>query len=126
MLNLNPVVVAKDFQHRVETFFTEILLSKLNPIGKIVYYALRIEFQMRGPPHLHALIWTSDCPTLTSENSEAYVKFVDKHVQAFLPDEQTDPELHDLVKTYQKHNHSKTCRKYKNVTCRFNFGQFFQ
>ena len=125
MLNLNPVVVAKHFQHRVETFFTEILLSKLNPIGKIVYYALRIEFQMRGSPHLHALIWTSDCPTLTSENSEAYVKFVDKHVQAFLPDEQTDPELHNLVKTYQKHNHSKTCRKYKNVTCRFNFGKFF-
>ncbi len=46
-------------------------------------------------------------------------------MQAFLPDEQTDPELHDLVKTYQKHNHSKTCRKYKNVTCRFNFGKFF-
>ena len=35
------------------------------------------------------------------------------------------PELHELVKTYQKHNHSKTCRKYKNISCRFNFGQFF-
>ena len=35
-----------------------------------------------------------------------------------------EPELHDLVKTYQKHN-SRTCRKYKNVACRFNFGQFF-
>ena len=23
------------------------------------------------------------------------------------------------------HNHSKTCRKYKNVACRFNFGEFF-
>ena len=34
-------------------------------------------------------------------------------------------ELHELVATYQKHNHSKTCRKYKNITCRFNFGQFF-
>ena len=30
-----------------------------------------------------------------------------------------------MVKTYQTHNHSKTCRKYKNVACRFNFGQFF-
>ena len=125
MLNHNPVVVAKHFQHRVETFFTEILLSELNPIGKIVYYALRIEFQMRGSPHLHALIWTSDCPTLTSENKEVYVEFIDKHVKAFLPDEQTDLELHELVKTYQRHNHSKTCRKYKNITCRFNFGQFF-
>ena len=125
MLNLNPVVVAKHFQHRVETFFTELLLSQRNPIGKIIYYALRIEFQMRGSPHLHALIWTSDCPKLTSDNKEAYIEFIDNHVQAYLPDEKTEPELHELVKTYQKHNHSKTCRKYKNISCRFNFGQFF-
>ena len=45
MLNLNPVIVAKHFQFRVETFFTEILLTKANPIGKIVHYALRVEFQ---------------------------------------------------------------------------------
>lgn len=50
MLNTNPVIVAKHFQYRVETFFSEVLLSKANPIGKIVYYALRIEFQMRGSP----------------------------------------------------------------------------
>ena len=39
MLNLNPVIVAKHFQYRVETFFTEVLMIKANPIGKIVYYA---------------------------------------------------------------------------------------
>ena len=125
MLNANPVVTAKHFQHRVETFFSEVLLSESNPIGKITYYALRIEFQMRGSPHLHALIWTSDCPKLASETKNAYVKFIDEHVQANLPNEPDDPELHELVNTYQKHNHSKTCRKYKNTPCRFNFGQFF-
>ena len=40
LLNLNPVIVAKHFQYRVETFFTEILLANANPIGKIVHYAL--------------------------------------------------------------------------------------
>lgn len=125
MLNLNPVVVAKHFQYRVETFFTEVLLSNANPIGKIVYYALRIEFQMRGSPHLHALIWTSDCPKLTSDNKQAYIDFIDKHVQCYLPNKQENAELHELVNTYQKHSHSKTCRKYKNIRCRFNFGQFF-
>jgi len=41
MLNLNPVIVAKHFQYRVETYFTEVLLvSKCQPTGKIVYYAL--------------------------------------------------------------------------------------
>jgi len=125
MLNLNPVVVAKHFQYRVETFFTEVLLSNAKPIGKIVYYALRIEFQMRGSPHLHALIWTSDCPKLTSDNKQAYIDFIDKHVQCYLPNKQEDAVLHELVNTYQKHSHSKTCRKYKNICCRFNFGQFF-
>ncbi|KXJ10654.1 ATP-dependent DNA helicase PIF1 [Exaiptasia diaphana] len=122
---LNPVIVAKHFQYRVETFFTEVLLSNSNPIGKIVYYALRIEFQMRGSPHLHALIWNSDCPRLTNETKAEYIEFIDHHVQAYLPDEEVDSQLHNLVKTYQKHSHSRTCRKYKNLACRFSFGQFF-
>ena len=112
-------MVAKHFQYRVEKFFRDVLLSNPNPTGKIVYYALCIEF------HLHALIWTSDCPELTNDTKDAYIDYIDRHVQAYLQDKETDPELYDLVKTYQTHNHSKTCRKYKNVACRFNFGQFF-
>ena len=50
LLNLNPATVAKHFQYGVETFFTEIVLANANPIGKIVYYALHIEFKMRGSP----------------------------------------------------------------------------
>ena len=29
------------------------------------------------------------------------------------------------MKKYQTHSHSKSCRKYKNIACRFNIGQFF-
>ena len=101
------------------------MMSNANPIGKIIYYALRIEFQMRSSPHLHTLIWISDCPKLTSENSQTYTEFVDKHVQAYLPNKDSHPVLHELVFTYQKHIHFKTCRKYKNIPYRFNFGQFF-
>ena len=46
-------------------------------------------------------------------------------MQAYLPNKDTEPVLHELVTTYQKHTNSKTCRKYKNIPCRFNFGQFF-
>ena len=50
---------------------------------------------------------------------------LNKHVSAALPDPVTCPVLHNLVKTYQTHTHSETCRKYKNLTCRFNFCHFF-
>ena len=36
ILNTNPVIVAQHFQYRVETFFNEVLVSKANPISKIV------------------------------------------------------------------------------------------
>ena len=50
---------------------------------------------------------------------------MNQHVHAYLPGPILEPELHHLVKMYQTHAHSKTCRKYKNFVCRFNFGHFF-
>ena len=125
LLNLNLVVFAQHFQCRVEIFFKEVLMSNVNPIGKIIYYTLRIEFQLRGFPYLYALIWTSDCPEFTSENSQSYTEIVDRHVQAYLPNKDTEAVLHRLVTTYQKHTHSKTCIKYKNIPCWFKFGHSF-
>ena len=102
LLKLNPVIVAKHFQHRVETFFTDVLLSNAKPIGKIVYYTFRIEFQMRGSPHLHSLICTSDCPELKDGSEEAYITYIDKHVQGGLPNKEHDCEFHDFGKHVPK------------------------
>ena len=90
MLNSNPVVIAKHFQFRLERLFKDLILSASNPVGKVQYYAIRIEFQFRGPPHAHCFIWVKDFPLLTEETTD-----------------------------------SKTCRRYKNLPCRFNFGHFF-
>ena len=35
------------------------------PLGKIKYYALRIEFQERGSPHVHAFVWILDAPRIS-------------------------------------------------------------
>ena len=122
LLNLNPVITARHYQYRV---FKEILLSELQPLGKIICYAIRIEFQNRGATHVHFLLWTDNAPQLTSSTINNYVSFIDNHIKAYLPDILDDKELFDLVDTYQKHSHSKTCRKYKNAICRFHFGGFF-
>ena len=43
-LNLNPVVLARHFQYRVEVFFKVIIID--GPLGKVKYHAVRVEFQV--------------------------------------------------------------------------------
>ena len=50
-LNKNPVLVARHFQYRVEIFLKVIVLN--GPLGKTSYYAIHVEFQVRGSPHIH-------------------------------------------------------------------------
>ena len=46
-------------------------------------------------------------------------------MQSYLKKKKEKPELHELVKLYQLHSHSKTCRMNKNEACRFKFGKIF-
>ena len=121
LLNSNPVLLARHFQ--IELFFKEIVVN--GPLGKVEYYAIRVEFQVRGSPHIHSFLWVNGAPKIPSEIKEEYIAFIDQIIKANLPDPQTEHDLYVLVKTYQTHSHSRSCRKYKNVECRYNFGKFF-
>ena len=54
-----------------------------------------------------------------------YIDFINSIVRVVLPDKDTEPELHQLVSKYQSHCHSRSCRKYKNIPCRFRYGRYF-
>ena len=53
-LNKNQVLVAKHFQYRIEMFFKVIVLDGL--LGKTQYYAIQVEFQVRGSSHMDSFI----------------------------------------------------------------------
>ena len=122
-LNKNPVLVARYFQYRAEMFFKVVVVD--GPFGKTQYYAIRVQFQVRGSPHIYSFIWVLNAPKLTKFNKDEYTKWVDSAVRSCLPDSFKKPILFELVKTYQIHYHSKTCRKCRNEKCRFHFGKFF-
>ena len=62
-LNDNPVTVVRRFQYRVEVFFRElILISGL--LSNLKYYAIRVEFQVRGSPHIHSFLWVINEPVI--------------------------------------------------------------
>ena len=122
-LNKNPVLVARHFQYRVEIFFKVIVLH--GPLGKTSYYAIRVEFQVRGSPHIHSFIWILNAPKLSKETKDEYIQCVDSIIRTDMPNSVSEKELFELVKTFQVDQHSKTCREYWNDKCRLNFGKFF-
>ena len=56
-LKSNPVTATIMFQRRVHAFINKVILSKSNPIGHVIDYFYRVEFQSRGWPHIHCLFW---------------------------------------------------------------------
>ena len=105
--NKNPVLVARHFQYRVKIFFFKFIVLD-GPLGKTQYEAIRVEFQVRGSPHIHSFIWILNAPKLTKFNIDGYAKWVDSIVRSNLPDSVNEQILFELAKTYQIHHHSKT------------------
>ena len=76
--------------------------------GKCIAYVSTNEYQKRGLPHLHCLLWLD-------EESKPRPNYYDTFVQAEIPDPNVDKELHDLVLTHMIHgphcNDKSPCRK---------------
>ena len=118
LIQKDPVTCARNFEHMVQLFIKDVLKSNLMPIGEIVDFFYRVEFQQRGSPHIHALFWVKDAPQYEKTPNEEIVDFVDKYITC-ANDELSD-DMKDLV-NLQMHRHAKTCKKQGNKICRFNF-----
>ena len=123
LLRRNPVTAARFFDHRWHCFLRNVILSPSHPLGKVIDYFYRIEFQQRGSPHVHCLLWIENAPRIDRETDAEVAQFIDTYITCETPHE-TNLELHEVVTAVQKHStrHSKTCRK-KNTVCRFNFSR---
>ena len=91
--------------------------SKANPLGEIVDYAIRVEFQAHGSPHAHNVISIKSVPKFGRDSDESVCKFIDKYVSCAIPENEC--KLKELVLLLQQPKHSSYCKRGR--TCRFNF-----
>ena len=115
-LRSNPVTAVRHFHYRLETFVKHVLMSNANPLGEIVDYVIRIEFQARGSPHAHTLLWVKNAPQINVQADDEVCEFVQKYISCSIPD---DEDEKDLVCKLQRHSHSSYCRK--KGSCRFKY-----
>ncbi|XP_061190534.1 uncharacterized protein LOC133198460 [Saccostrea echinata] len=120
LVKQDPVTCARFFDNRVQLFINTVLKSPHNPLGVVTDVFRRVEFQNRGSPHIHMLVWTSDAPKYNENNIEEIEAYVDKYVTCGL--QENNPFMKQLVEL-QVHKHSKTCKKGSNgkSVCRFGF-----
>ena len=122
-LKRNPVIAARQIDYIFKKLWNGVILSGMHPIGEILNYDERREFQNRGTEHIHAPIHIKDAPKIDEDddsNDDEVVDFIDKYITCSLPDKDSFPDLYELVKKLQTHRHKATCKKKKSVTCRFN------
>ena len=116
----NPTTGVLMFQHRLEAFFSEYLLSGTHLLGHITDYVMKIKFQMRGSPHAHCLMWVKDAPKIDKNPDDAMCAFIDKYITAVIPPVTSENEHQiKLMDNLQKPTHSDYCCK--NKSCCFGF-----
>ena len=109
----NPITAYRMFQSRVESFFSEYILSSDNPPGEIHDYVIKIEFQERGAPHAHCLLWVKNAPQIDVDTDEDVRSFVDEYISGRIPSSTDDLDSDDvceMVKRLETHSHSAYCR----------------
>ena len=81
-------------------------------------YYLRIEFQQRGSPHVHSLLWVQDALKYGHNPLHEVIEFIGRTISCKLPGE-TSILTEDDIKL-QQHKHTNTCYKKKSFRrCRF-------
>ena len=118
LINSDPVSTARYFDRRFHYFLREILYKFPYPLGKITNHFYRIEFQHRGSPHVHMLVYCEDCPRYRkNDRNEELIMYADKYISC-------STNVPDNIQPYlmlQKHKHSRTCRKGGKSICRFGY-----
>ena len=127
LVSSDPVSTSMFFHCKFEAFFNEIILNKNGPLGEVIHYFCRLEYQSRGAPHMHIKLWIKDAPVHGINNDKEIIDFINKHIKCELPNNFDNPLLFELVKQFQIHNCTGSCKRLvkKNkkclVKCRYGF-----
>ena len=77
--------------------------SSAKPIGHIIDYFYRVEFQQRGSPLIHCLIWIEGAAQYQVNSDIEIVEVIDRYVTC----SNDSAKSGDLI-NFQLHKHAKT------------------
>ena len=85
LIQSDPVTCARHFDYQFNQFLKHFLMSNAAPLGKIADWFYRVEYQQRGSPHIHMLIWLEDAPVYGCNDGNDVTTFIDKIITCKKP-----------------------------------------
>ncbi|XP_078535010.1 uncharacterized protein LOC144821653 [Lissotriton helveticus] len=129
LCSLDPVNVCRYFNHRFEAMMSFLTNKKNPPLGEVLDFFWRKEYQARGAPHIHMLLWIKDAPKFGRDSDETVLSFIEQYATCDISNSTTDKDLRGKVLRFQSHRCGKYCRrKFKSKSkfytkCRFGFAR---
>ena len=95
--SMDPVNVFINFNKKWDAILKNLIKSKEWPLfGHADDHFWRIEYQARGAPHVHCVLWIKDTPVLGRNTPEEVEAFIERHVTCSKPDPVDSPTLSNL------------------------------
>ena len=123
----DPLSVSRQFSLKFNEMFNKVLIKGqiLGPVREFYY---KKEYQARGAPHYHCLIWIANAPVVGESRAEDVTRFIHERVTCNIPSKDTCPQLHKIVVRYELHKCSNYCKKNRKFSknifvtkCKFGF-----
>jgi hypothetical protein len=108
-----PDIVCRVFDQRRKAFLKMILRGGI--YGRVVAYLAVIEFQKRGLPHMHLILWLHRDDKLRTPED------IDAMIRAELPDKDQEPRLYETVVRTMLHRCSDRCKPSGAQFCRYGY-----
>lgn len=128
LIKSDPVTCALYFDFKTRKMFELFTTPEIGIFKEhhVVDYYFRVEFQQRGSPHIHTLLWLKDAPSFSMDKSEENrrkcVEFADKFISC------SSETCDEITAQRQHHKHTFSCKKKNKKTriskCRFNIPVF--
>ena len=96
-LKRNPVTSAKQIDYVFQQLWGNVIFSGMHPVGQILNFDDRREFQNRRTEHMHASIHLVGAPKIDENKDSEIVEFIDRYITCVLPDETKYPKMSNLV-----------------------------
>ncbi|KAF9798928.1 hypothetical protein SFRURICE_019710 [Spodoptera frugiperda] len=75
LVEVCPVTLSRHFMMRFNALFAKLQKGNNPILGKIIYFWWRVEFQLRGSPHIHMVIWCADMPPFDTTEDKRLLEF---------------------------------------------------